>query len=225
MAFFLKTEDIHKSFRLGKADVSVLRGVNLEIEKGEWVALLGASGSGKTTLLDILGTLARPDLGEVFCDGQSYSKMGRYETIRFRNRKIGFIFQAYHMFPELSITENVVLPARLNSGISGKEANTRSISLLERVGLKHRIEHRPNELSGGEQQRAAIARALINSPEIILADEPTGNLDSETGKGILSIFQELHQSEAGMTMVMVTHDHEVAALADRIVELRDGVII
>lgn len=222
--YFLEASDLYKSFRMGKKTIQVLDGVNLQVKKGSWTALLGASGSGKTTLLNLLGTLEQPDKGRIVCDGIEYSKLGSRQANRFRNERIGFIFQAYHMLPELNILENVSLPGMLGrltrGGLVGKAE-----FLLERVGLKDRMKHHPAELSGGEQQRAAIARALINSPDLILADEPTGNLDSKTGAGILQIFQELHNEQNGRTIIMITHDHKIAALADSVVQLQDGVIV
>ena len=216
----LKAEDVKKSYQLGKTSVPVLKGVNLDVKKNEWLAVLGASGSGKTTLLNILGTLERPDSGDVICSDISYLNMTSREKSDFRNRKIGFVFQAYHMFPELSILENVRLPAMLKKD---KNANSRAADLLDQVGLSHRISHKPTELSGGEQQRAAIARALINSPDIILADEPTGNLDSTAGEQILEIFQKLHNSNLCTTIIMITHDMNVAGYAERKIILKDGI--
>lgn len=217
----LSAKEIAKDYKLGRTIVSVLKGVNLEIRKGEWVALLGASGSGKTTLLNLLGTLEAPDSGEISYGGVNYSSLSGRQKVNFRCKKIGFIFQAYHMFPELTVLENVRLPGMFNRA-SGREMKKKAAELLERVGLGHRLLHRPNELSGGEQQRAAIARSLINSPELILADEPTGNLDSKTGEGILEIFKELHSSETAGTIIMVTHNEEIAKLANRTVRLKDG---
>jgi ABC-type lipoprotein export system ATPase subunit len=219
----LNAQDLVKAYKLGRTNVSVLKGVNLEVRKGEWVALLGASGSGKTTLLNQLGTLEAPDSGEISYGGVKYSSLSGRQKVNFRCEKIGFIFQAYHMFPELTVLENVRLPGMFNRA-SGKKMKEKAAGLLERVGLGHRLLHRPNELSGGEQQRAAIARSLINSPELVLADEPTGNLDSKTGEGILEIFKELHSSETAGTIVMVTHNEEIAKLANRIIRLKDGVI-
>lgn len=219
---YLNAENISKSFRISSHQVEVLKSVSLSVEKGEWVALLGSSGSGKTTLLDILGTISRPDAGTLSISGADVLALSQRETVAFRRKKIGFVFQAYHMLPELNICENVMLPAMLD-GMAKKEAREKALSLLERVGLAHRLKHRANELSGGEQQRAAIARSLMNSPELLLADEPTGNLDSVTGGGILEIFQELH-ADACVTILMVTHDKSVAGLAGRIVELKDGML-
>lgn len=217
---FLEASGITKSFVIGKHRIDVLKGVGLQVKRGEWVALLGASGSGKTTLLDIIGTISRPDSGSLVCDGRDLTNMHQRELVTFRRRNIGFVFQAYHMLPELNICENVMLPALMEDRPKS-EVKELALKLLERVGLGHRVNHRANELSGGEQQRAAIARALMNSPRLMLADEPTGNLDSVTGSGILDLFKEFH-AEGNMTIVMVTHDLNVAKLADRMVELKDG---
>ena len=219
---FLEASGITKSFMVGKHRIEVLKGVGLQVKTGEWVALLGASGSGKTTLLDIIGTISRPDSGSLVMDGRDLTKVHQRDLVNFRRKNIGFVFQAYHMLPELNICENVMLPALMEN--QPKSAvRERALSLLDRVGLSHRVNHRANELSGGEQQRAAIARALMNSPRLMLADEPTGNLDSVTGSGILDLFKEFH-SEGKMTIVMVTHDRSVASLADRTVELKDGLL-
>ena len=217
---FLDASGITKSFVIGKHRIDVLKGVGLQVKRGEWVALLGASGSGKTTLLDIIGTISRPDSGSLVCDGRDLTKLHQRELVTFRRRNIGFVFQAYHMLPELNICENVMLPALMEDRPKS-EVKAQALALLERVGLGHRVNHRASELSGGEQQRAAIARALMNSPRLMLADEPTGNLDSVTGSGILDLFKEFH-AEGKMTIVMVTHDLNVAKLADRMVELKDG---
>lgn len=220
---FLQLKDIHKGYQLGRTFISVLRGVDLSVERGEWLALLGASGSGKTTLLNIIGALETPERGHISCDGIDYSSMKSKPAAHFRCSKTGFIFQAYHMFHELSVLENVKLPAMIN-GRWGRKVERDAVDLLTLVGLGHRLEHKPGELSGGEQQRAAIARALINSPALILADEPTGNLDSKTGTEILEIFKKLHDSDLERTIIMVTHDSNVAALADRTVHIKDGKI-
>ncbi len=224
MESFIEVSKVFKSFELGRTIVQVLKGVDLKVERGSWVALLGASGSGKTTLLDIIGTLSRPDSGRVSVGGVDLSAMPPSQLVSFRRRKIGFVFQAYHMMPELSIVENVMLPGMLD-GLPKAKRLERAESLLSKVGLGHRFKHRPNELSGGEQQRAAIARCMMNSPSLILADEPTGNLDSVTGGGILELFKSIRSEGEGATIVMVTHDRNVAALADRIVELKDGVVV
>lgn len=217
---FLSVQMVTKSFRIASSKIDVLKGVSFSARRGEWLALVGASGSGKTTLLDIVGTISRPDTGRVLIDGADTTAMSSRQTVLFRRKKIGFVFQSYHLLPELTVLENAMLPGMLE-GKTVRVCRKRAESLLERLGLSHRLAHRPNELSGGEQQRVAIARALQNEPELLLADEPTGNLDSVTGKGILEIFRSIHD-EGKMTIVMVTHDHTIAALADRILELRDG---
>ena len=218
--YFVEAAGITKSFVIGRHRVEVLKGVGLQVKRGEWVALLGASGSGKTTLLDIIGTISRPDSGTLTADGRELTRMNQRDLVTFRRKNIGFVFQAYHMLPELNICENVMLPALMENSPKS-EVKARALELLDRVGLSHRVNHRANELSGGEQQRAAIARALMNSPRLMLADEPTGNLDSVTGSGILDLFREFH-ADANMTIIMVTHDRNVAKLADRMVELKDG---
>lgn len=217
---FLSVQMVTKSFRIASSKIDVLKGVSFSARRGEWLALVGASGSGKTTLLDIVGTISRPDTGRVLIDGADITAMSSRQTVLFRRKRIGFVFQSYHLLPELTVLENAMLPGMLE-GKAVRVCRKRAESLLERLGLSHRLAHRPNELSGGEQQRVAIARALQNEPELLLADEPTGNLDSVTGKGILEIFRSIHD-EGKMTIVMVTHDHTIAALADRILELRDG---
>ena len=220
MMKYIEAVDIHKTFHLGKHDVPVLRGASIGVEKGEWVALLGASGSGKTTLLDIVGTISRPDSGNLCIDGEDMKQYFGERLVAFRREKIGFVFQSFHLLPELSILENTMLPG-LFSKRSKKELTARAEMLLEKVGLRERLMHRPNELSGGEQQRTAIARALINDPDLLLADEPTGNLDSQTGQTILSLFHTIHAEEK-KTIIMVTHDKTVADAADRKVILKDG---
>lgn len=218
----LKAVDLHKSYKIGKRDIRVLRGIDFSVNKNEWVAILGASGSGKTTLLNILGALETPDAGSVSCSDLSYSAMSRRSKATFRCEKIGFVFQSYHMFPELSILENVKLPAMFNRSNSAKIS---AEELLDKVGLSHRVDHKPTELSGGEQQRAAIARSLINSPDLILADEPTGNLDTHAGNEILDIFKGLHDSDLKTTIIMITHDLNVSEFADRKIILEDGKIL
>ncbi len=220
----LNIQNIHKSYKMGKNVVSVLKGMSFDIAEGEWVAMLGASGSGKTTMMNIIGTLERPEQGKVFYNEKSYTDFSRKEIVQFRNQKIGFIFQTYHLLPELTVLENVLIPANFAKQNSS-DAKQKAIELIERVGLSHRITHRPSELSGGEQQRAAIARALINSPEIILADEPTGNLDTHTGEEILDLLNELRNEKSVKTIIMVTHDQKIAKLADRTITLDDGIVI
>ena len=221
--FFIEAENLHKTFRIGKHTVPVLRGANLTVKQGEWVALLGASGSGKTTLLDLIGTISRPDDGVLRIDGEDMAQYSGSKLVSFRRRRIGFVFQSFHLLPELTILENTMLPAFLD-GKRKKDVMEHAKELLEQVGLSHRFQHRPNELSGGEQQRTAIARALINSPDLLLADEPTGNLDSANGESILSLFRNIH-ADGKKTIIMVTHDTTVANAADRQVLLKDGVTI
>lgn len=219
---FLQLQNVKKTFRIGKTEIPVLKGISMSADFGEFVALLGASGSGKTTLLDIAGTISTPDDGTVLIDGIDPAKLSAGKLVHFRRDYIGFVFQAYHILPELNVLENVMLPAML-AGVSRKEAKANAESLLNSVNLSHRIKHRPNELSGGEQQRAAIARALINEPRLLLADEPTGNLDQETGREILKLFEKIRVDHK-MTIVMVTHDRNVASLADRVVQLKNGLV-
>jgi lipoprotein-releasing system ATP-binding protein len=216
----LVATDLHKTYRLGQVDVPVLKGASLQIEHGEWVAVLGSSGSGKSTLLHLLGDLDRPDAGrgEILFKNQPLHEHSRRQRNAYRNRSIGFVFQFYHLLPELTVLENSLLPTMVASAAPG--ASDRAENLLERFGLGHRLQHRPRELSGGERQRVAIARALVNTPEVLLADEPTGNLDERTGAGILELLQQEH--ERGLGIVMVTHDRRIAGMADRIVELHDG---
>ena len=217
----IELRGVTRTYKLGREKLPVLRGVDWEIRRGEWACLLGASGSGKTTLLNLIGTLEQPDSGTIRIAGVDVSKLGRGEAARFRNRKNGFVFQAYHLLPELTVLENVMLPGNL-AGLSRGEAKKRAVPLLETVGLSGRMRHRPSELSGGEQQRAAIARALLNEPELLLADEPTGNLDTHTGEAILELFTELRKLHPGRSIMMITHNREIAKLADRTGELVDG---
>lgn len=215
--------NLHKAYALGARAVEVLRGVNLEVPRGAFLALRGASGAGKSTLLHLLGGLDAPTAGEVAFDGRCLAAMSAGELATFRNRRIGFVFQAYHLLPELDALENVCLPARI-ARVPVSEARRRGIQLLERVGLGHRLDHRPSELSGGEQQRVAIARALINAPDLILADEPTGNLDSHTGEGIIELLCAL-RAERQATLLIATHDVRVAARAPQALELEDGQLV
>ncbi|MFA7231929.1 MAG: ABC transporter ATP-binding protein [Victivallaceae bacterium] len=220
---FVEATDVFKCYTIGKKRIEVLKGISLAVEKGSWTALLGASGSGKTTLLNLLGTLETPDSGTIFCDNTDFAKLTTRQANRFRNDRIGFIFQAYQMLPELTILENVNLPAMFKSDFTCGNME-RAEELLVKVGLKDRLKHRPAELSGGEQQRAAIARAMINHPDLILADEPTGNLDTKTGAGILELFQALHDEQNSRTIIMITHNQKIAELADKIACLEDGKI-
>src|SRR5271170_32098 len=217
---FLSARGLTKTYAMGKRTLEVLRGVNLEIASGEFLALRGASGAGKSTLLHLIGGLDTPNAGEIFFNGQNLVKFSERQLTHFRNRRVGFVFQAYHLLPELTALENVCLPARV-ARISAAQVEKRGRELLARVGLAERVEHKPSELSGGEQQRVAIARALINEPELLLADEPTGNLDSKTGGEIIELLKNL-RVEKQMTLVIATHDAKVAAHAQRVIELADG---
>jgi ABC-type lipoprotein export system ATPase subunit len=206
---------------LGKRALEVLRGVNLDVARGEFLALRGASGAGKSTLLHLMGGLDIPNAGEIHFAGQNLAALSESELVHFR-RRVGFVFQAYYLLPELDALENVCLPARV-ARVPARQAGVRGRDLLAWVGLKDRMEHKPYELSGGEQQRVAIARALINEPELLLADEPTGNLDSHTGGEIIELLKSL-RAEKQTTLVIATHDAKVAAHAERVVELADGQI-
>jgi ABC-type lipoprotein export system ATPase subunit len=216
----ISARGLHKTYSLGKRSLEVLRGVEVSLERGEFLALRGASGAGKSTLLHLLGGLDSPTKGEVVFEGMNLSQLSRRELARMRNEHVGFIFQAYYLLPELDALENVCLPARM-ARIPARQAEAHGRDLLARVGLKERMEHKPYELSGGEQQRVAIARALINEPKLILADEPTGNLDSHTGEEIIELLCSL-RTEKQTTLVVATHDAKVAARAPRIIELLDG---
>lgn len=220
--FLLECLHVAKSYMLGKTAVPVLQDINMKIERGSWNAILGASGSGKTTLLNLLGTLEKTTSGDILFNGRKYSDMSRRESSIFRAEKIGFVFQSYQLLPELTVLENVMLSGML-CGLSKRKAKEKSLALLEEVGLADRIKHHPNEMSGGEQQRAAIARALLNSPELLLADEPTGNLDKYNGEAILELFKKLH-SENKCTIVMITHSEKVATCADKIYQLENGIL-
>ncbi len=220
MTEFLAAQGLEKGYQLGKRQVPVLRGVNLSVFKGEVVVIVGASGAGKSTLLHLLGGLDAPTKGDVTLDGVSLFTMSAAQRTRLRNERIGFVFQSYNLLPELDALENVCLPGLLGRG-SRAELRQRGETLLKAVGLGDRLEHRPTELSGGEQQRVAIARALVNRPSLLLADEPTGNLDSRTGESILDLLWNLH-AEYQTTMVMVTHDEHIAKRGERVLEITDG---
>ena len=218
----LTARGLRKTYQLGRRPLEVLRGVDLSIERGGFVALCGASGTGKSTLLHLVGGLDSPNAGEIIFDGQNVTRFSDRQLTDFRNRRVGFVFQAYHLLPELTALENVCLPARIDRRPVAATVK-RATELLERVGLRERLEHQPAELSGGEQQRVAIARALINEPELLLADEPTGNLDSRTGAEIMALLQSL-RTEKQTTLVIATHDAGLAATAPRVIHLVDGVI-
>ena len=225
--FILKAEGLHKSYRMGATEVKVLRGVDLAVKSGEFVAIVGASGSGKSTLLHILGALDSPDKGVVAFGGRDLSRFSGDELNKFRNKMVGFVFQFYHLLDELSVLENVFLPVMVSRSVVGwfscrRWAKRRARELLVQLGLGERANHKPYQLSGGERQRVAIGRALMNEPRLLLADEPTGNLDSAAGNGILDVFEKLNR--AGQTIIMVSHDERIAERAGRIVMLADGKI-
>ncbi len=219
----LTLQGVKKSYHTGNTTLEVLKGVDFALYPGEWCCVFGASGSGKTTLLNVTGMLETPDAGEVTLCGQPLSGLSRTRAAKFRAERIGFVFQSYHLLPELSMRENVAL-AGMIAGMSRRAALKKADILIEKVGLAARGTHRPSELSGGEQQRAAIARALMNDPPLLLADEPTGNLDPETGNDILQLFQQLRIRQPEMAILMITHNREIAALATRNVELKDGLL-
>ena len=211
--------DLTREYLMGTERVQALRGVSLEIRRNEYVAIMGPSGSGKSTMMNMLGCLDTPSSGEYWLNGQEVSRMPDDALARVRNKEIGFVFQTFNLLPRATALQNVELPL-VYAGVSGKERRDRSRRTLERVGLGNRIDHKPNELSGGQRQRVAIARALVNDPSILLADEPTGNLDSATSTDVMRVFDLLHRQ--GQTIIVVTHEAEIAAHAERVVTLRDG---
>jgi len=222
----IEVRNLHKSYRLDKVVLHVLRGVSFTVPRGEFLGVVGASGSGKSTLLHLVGLLDEPDKGEIRLHGVEAGGLSRRDRDRIRCREVGFVFQFYHLLPELSVLENVLLPAQVDSSVLGwlsqrGAARLRAQEVLERMGLGERLKHRPKELSGGERQRVAIARALINGPRILLADEPTGNLDSRTGQQILDVLREFHR-QAGQTTILVTHDPALTQQTDRVLHIRDG---
>ena len=224
----LSCRGIAKGFRMADSRIQVLRGVDLSLRAGEFLAIEGRSGSGKSTLLHILGALDQCDAGQVFYDGKDIARLGAAERGRLRNTQFGFVFQFYHLLPELNVLENALLGPMIQyswPAFWGKkrQLRDRATDMLKQLGMDHRLRHRPSQLSGGERQRVAIARALVNSPRILLADEPTGNLDVETGQQIMQVLEELHRSQ-NLTVIMVTHDRTLARRADRVLILRDGVL-
>jgi ABC-type lipoprotein export system ATPase subunit len=221
----LRLKDVYKTYHLGEIDLPVLKGISMSIERGELVALMGASGSGKSTLMNILGCLDHPTSGQYWLDGREVSGASANERADLRNRMIGFVFQTFNLLARTSALENVMMPIGYSSD-SGteRERRQRAMELLKHVGLEGRMDHEPSQLSGGEQQRVAIARALVNNPQFLLADEPTGNLDSKSSVGILRLFEELNH-EQGLTIFVVTHDPGVAGHAKRAIRIHDGVIV
>jgi putative ABC transport system ATP-binding protein len=215
----IETRDLWKTYQMGAEEVHALRGVSIVIERGEYVAIMGPSGSGKSTLMNLIGCLDTPTKGSYLLNGKQASEMNDDELARIRNEEIGFVFQTFNLLPRASALHNVELPL-IYAGVPSKTRRERAGQALDKVELSDRKTHRPNELSGGQRQRVAIARALVNNPSILLADEPTGNLDSKTGVEIMSVFQRLH--DAGNTIILVTHEAEVAAYAHRAIHIRDG---
>lgn len=219
----IKLENIWKTYLLGEIKLTVLKGVSLSVKKGSFVAIMGPSGSGKSTLLHMVGALDVPSKGSIYIAGQDISKLSEDELAKIRGKEIGFVFQQFNLLPNLTAIENVVLPM-VFQGIPEKQRTERAKELLGSLGMEKRINHKPNELSGGERQRIAIARALANDPEIIVADEPTGNLDSETGKKIMEVFIELHKGKK-KTIIVVTHDPNIAGYTEEVINIKDGEII
>lgn len=220
----LEAKEIQKSFNEGKNNVNVIKGLSLEIEQGEFVSIVGSSGSGKSTLLHILGGLDLPTQGSVWLNGQRFDNLGEAERGYLRNVHLGFVYQFHHLLPEFTALENVCMPLMLRKNTTFKEAKQRAEYLLERVGLSHRLTHQPGELSGGERQRVALARALVTQPQLMLADEPTGNLDRNTAMSIFELLASLRK-EFNMAMLIVTHDEQLAKSADRVLHMQDGLWI
>jgi ABC-type lipoprotein export system ATPase subunit len=221
----IELNNIHKTYQMGEIFVPVLKGISLTVAQGELVALMGASGSGKSTLMHLLGCLDRPTSGEYWLEGEEVSRLTADERALLRNRKIGFVFQSFNLLPRTSALDNAAMPLSYTADhLSERESRRRAAEMLERVGLKDRLDHEPSRLSGGEQQRVAIARALINRPPLLFADEPTGNLDSRTSVEVLRMFQQLNE-EDGITIILVTHDPNVGRHAKRVIHIQDGVIV
>ncbi len=223
MSELIRVEDVHKTYRMGDVEVPALRGINLTIAQGEFVAVMGSSGSGKSTLMNILGCLDRPNTGKYFLEGHEVGSLKPDQWAYIRNKRIGFVFQGFNLLSRTTALENVELPMMYN-GFAGQERHPRAIEVLALVGLDKRVDHTPNQLSGGQQQRVAIARALVNRPPLILADEPTGNLDSATSNEIMALFQQLNTGQ-GITIILVTHEADIAAYARRQIVFRDGLVI
>ena len=219
----IRVQDAWKIYKLGEVEVPAIRGINIDIKEREFVSIIGKSGSGKSTCLNMVGCLDVPTKGKIYLDGKNIANLDEGELARIRGKKIGFIFQTFNLIPSLTTVENVMVPM-IFQGYEPEERKKRAEILLRKVGLGHRLDHKPSELSGGERQRVAIARSLANDPEVILADEPTGNLDTKTGEQILALLQELHKKE-GKTLIIVTHDDYIAKKAERIIELKDGLVV
>jgi putative ABC transport system ATP-binding protein len=223
MSALIAARGLEKIYRLGRVDVPALRGVDVAVEEGEFIAIVGPSGSGKSTLMHILGCLDSATSGTYVLDGEDVSSLSGKRLAHVRNRKVGFVFQTFNLMPRLNVIENVALPLKYRGGVPRRTRREHALEILERLGLGDRIRHRPDELSGGQRQRVAIARALVGQPAILMADEPTGNLDSRAGGEVLETFEELHS--AGHTIVLVTHDQHNASRAERIVEISDGKVV
>ena len=219
----IEARGLAKTYRLGQVDVQALRGADVDVAAGEYIAITGPSGSGKSTLMHILGCLDSPTAGSYHLDGEDVGTLSGKRLAQVRNRKVGFVFQTFNLMPRLTVEENVALPLKYRGGVPRGERRARALKLLERLGLSDRIGHRPDELSGGERQRVAIARALVGEPAILMADEPTGNLDSTAGGEVMKTFAELHAT--GHTIVLVTHDPGVAARAGRMIQMSDGLVV
>jgi putative ABC transport system ATP-binding protein len=217
----IRIQDVRKTYRLGSTLVHALRGINLEIPKNDYAAIMGPSGSGKSTMMHIIGCLDRPSSGMYELNGNKINELDDTELSRLRNREIGFVFQAFNLLPQMTVLQNVELPMNY-AGVPARERTERAKEAIARVGLGDRMKHLPNELSGGQRQRVAIARALVNRPALLLADEPTGNLDTKTGEEIMELFAEVHA--AGNTLILVTHEREIGERAERIIHIRDGVV-
>jgi len=223
MSELIRVEDLHKIYRMGDVEVPALRGINLTIERGEFVAVMGSSGSGKSTFMNILGCLDRPTMGKYFLEKEEVGALSPDQWAHIRNKRIGFVFQGFNLLSRTTALENVELPMMYN-GFHGAERQARAVEMLGLVGLGERLDHTPNQLSGGQQQRVAIARALVNRPSLILADEPTGNLDSATSGEIMELFQRLN-SERGITIILVTHEPDIADHANRQIAFKDGLVV
>jgi len=224
MPAVIRVEQLVKTYIVGEVEVRALRGVNLEVESGEFMAVTGPSGSGKSTFMHIVGCLDRPTSGRYFLDGEDVSRMSKDALAAVRNRKIGFVFQGFNLLSRTSALDNVMLPLLYRGGLKAAERQKRAMEVLTAVGLGNRADHHPNQLSGGQQQRVAIARALINNPSILLADEPTGNLDTRTSIEVMDIFQQLNR-DRGITVVLITHEVDIAEYGTRIVSFRDGLVV